>query len=70
MYMNFTHPFLFRNIPTEPEDLADVNIEDLVAENLVNNEKKLELLDEKNMGEGMCMYIIVQECISFIVSFF
>ena len=56
MYMNFTHPFLFRNIPTEPEDLADVNIEDLVAENLVNNEKKLELLDEKNMGEGMYLY--------------
>ena len=40
------------DVPTEPEDLADVNIEDLVTENLVNNEKKLELLDEKTMKEG------------------
>ena len=66
MYMNFTHPFLFRNIPTEPEDLADVNIEDLVTENLVNNEKKLELLDEKNMGEGMnCPGIYFVYCFFF-----
>ena len=41
------------DVPVEPEDLADVNIEDLVTENLVNSDKKLELLDEKSMGEGM-----------------
>lgn len=38
--------------PIEPEDLAEVNIGDLVAENLVKNDKKLELLDEKSMDEG------------------
>ncbi len=41
------------DVPMEPEDLENVNIEDLVTENLVNNDKKLELLDEKSMGEGM-----------------
>jgi len=34
-----------------------VNIEDLVTENLVNNEKKLELLDEKSMGEGEFSFV-------------
>ncbi len=29
------------------------NIEDLIIENLANNDKKLELLDERSMGEGM-----------------
>ena len=47
------------NNPTEPEDLVDVNIEDLVTENLVNNEKKLELLDEKTMSEGMLSLLML-----------
>lgn len=40
-------------MPVEPEDLEQINIEDLIVQNLANNDKKLELLDEKSMGEGM-----------------
>ena len=40
------------NIPTEPEDLDETNIEDLITDNLERSDKKLELLDEKTMGEG------------------
>ena len=44
------------DVPVEPEDLEQINIEDLIVENLANSDKKLELLDEKSMGEGMyCM---------------
>jgi len=49
------------DVPTEPEDLADVNIEDLVTENLVNNEKKLELLDEKTMKEALEQFVDKKE---------
>ena len=45
------------DVPMEPEDLAEVNIEDLVNENLVNNDKKLELLDEKSMGEALEQFV-------------
>jgi len=45
------------DVPVEPEDLADVNIEDLVTENLVNNDKKLELLDEKTMSEALEQFV-------------
>ena len=41
------------DVPVEPEDLEQINIEDLIIENLANNDKKLELLDERSMGEGM-----------------
>ena len=47
------------DLPVEPEDLENLNIEDLVTENLVNNEKKLELLDEKSMGEGACVFSLI-----------
>lgn len=40
------------NIPTEPDDLDEINIEDLITDNLEQSDKKLELLDEKTMGEG------------------
>ncbi|KAL7536400.1 hypothetical protein ACHAXR_009255 [Thalassiosira sp. AJA248-18] len=49
------------DVPMEPEDLADINIEDLVNENLVNNEKKLELLDEKSMGEALEQFVEKKE---------
>ena len=45
------------DVPVEPEDLEQMNIEDLIVQNLANNDKKLELLDEKSMGEGM-MYAL------------
>merc|ERR1719253_1992873 len=45
------------DVPVEPEDLADINIEDLVADNLINNEKKLQLLDEKSMGEALELFV-------------
>ena len=41
------------DIPTEPEDLEKINVDDLVAENLANSDKKLKLLDEKSMNEGL-----------------
>ena len=41
------------DVPLEPEDLEQINIEDLIQVNLANSEKKLEILDEKGMGEGM-----------------
>jgi hypothetical protein len=40
------------NIPSEPEELEEVNVEDLVNDNLFNSDKKLELLNEKDMAEG------------------
>lgn len=40
------------DVPLEPEDLEQINIEDLITANLANNDKKLEILDEKSMGEG------------------
>jgi hypothetical protein len=40
-------------VPLEPEDLEQINIEDLIQSNLANSDKKLEILDEKSMGEGM-----------------
>eukprot|EP01082_Thalassiosira_pseudonana_P015566 g14358.t1 g14358 contig9:1664367-1666563(-) len=39
--------------PTEPEELEEVNVEDLVNENLFNMDKKLELLTEREMGEAL-----------------
>jgi hypothetical protein len=36
----------------EPEDMEETNIEDLITDNLEQSDKKLELLDEKTMGEG------------------
>ncbi|EED92561.1 predicted protein, partial [Thalassiosira pseudonana CCMP1335] len=42
--------------PTEPEELEEVNVEDLVNENLFNMDKKLELLTEREMGEGMLSF--------------
>eukprot|EP00571_Detonula_confervacea_P017476 CAMPEP_0172303652 /NCGR_PEP_ID=MMETSP1058-20130122/5169_1 /TAXON_ID=83371 /ORGANISM="Detonula confervacea, Strain CCMP 353" /LENGTH=924 /DNA_ID=CAMNT_0013014555 /DNA_START=77 /DNA_END=2854 /DNA_ORIENTATION=+ len=45
------------DVPVEPENLEDINIEDLVTENLVNNDKKLELLDEKSMGEALEQFV-------------
>lgn len=39
-------------MPLEPEDLEQINIEDLIQSNLANSDKKLEILDEKSMGEG------------------
>lgn len=41
------------NVPMEPEDMEETNIEDLITDNLEQSDKKLELLDEKTMGEGM-----------------
>ena len=41
------------SIPSEPEELEEVNVEDLVNDNLFNSDKKLELLNEKDMAEGM-----------------
>jgi len=32
--------------------LDEINIEDLITDNLEQSDKKLELLDEKTMGEG------------------
>ncbi|KAL9183323.1 hypothetical protein ACHAXT_005110 [Thalassiosira profunda] len=43
--------------PIEPEDLAEVNIGDLVSENLVKSDKKLELLDEKSMDEALDQFV-------------
>ncbi|KAL7512292.1 hypothetical protein ACHAXN_012756 [Cyclotella atomus] len=41
------------NIPSEPEELEEVNVEDLVNDNLFNSDKKLELLNEKDMAEAL-----------------
>ena len=41
------------DVPLEPEDLEQINIEDLIQSNLANSDKKLEILDEKSMGEGV-----------------
>lgn len=49
------------DVPLEPEDLADINIEDLVTENLAKNDKKLELLDEKSMGEALEQFVDKKE---------
>ncbi len=46
-------------MPVEPEDLEQINIEDLIVQNLANNDKKLELLDEKSMGEGMMCALFI-----------
>jgi len=32
--------------------LDEINIEDLITDNLEQSDKKLELLDDKTMGEG------------------
>lgn len=45
------------DVPTEPEDLEKINVDDLVAENLANSDKKLQLLDEKSMGEALEQYV-------------
>ena len=51
-------------MPVEPEDLEQINIEDLIVQNLAKSEKKLELLDEKSLGEGMfCMFPLVTSLI-------
>jgi hypothetical protein len=49
------------DVPVEPEDLEQINIEDLIVQNLANNEKKLELLDEKSMGEALEQYVDKKE---------
>ena len=50
------------NIPTEPEDLDETNIEDLITDNLEKSDKKLELLDEKTMGEGKSICCCLLAC--------
>lgn len=52
------------NIPTEPDDLDEINIEDLITDNLDKSDKKLELLDEKTMGEGKS-YTLFAACMLF-----
>ena len=49
------------NIPTEPEELEELNVEDLVNDNLFNSDKKLELLNEKDMAEGTCGIAVIFE---------
>eukprot|EP00986_Skeletonema_menzelii_P008558 scaffold3643_cov132-Skeletonema_menzelii.AAC.8 len=49
------------NIPTEPEDLDETNIEDLITDNLERSDKKLELLDEKTMGEALNAFVDKEE---------
>eukprot|EP00804_Cyclotella_cryptica_P027874 CCRYP_003783-RB/>CCRYP_003783-RB protein AED:0.15 eAED:0.15 QI:266/1/1/1/1/0.8/5/1732/878 len=41
------------NTPSEPEELEEINVEDLVNDNLFNSDKKLELLNEKDMAEAL-----------------
>jgi hypothetical protein len=36
--------------PVAPEELEEMNVEDLVKENLANAEKKLEILSEQRLG--------------------
>lgn len=52
------------NLPTEPDDLDEINIEDLITDNLDKSDKKLELLDEKTMGEGKYCALFAA-CMSF-----
>mmetsp|Transcript_17559 Transcript_17559/g.27537 ORF Transcript_17559/g.27537 Transcript_17559/m.27537 type:complete len:902 (-) Transcript_17559:1179-3884(-) len=49
------------NIPTEPDDLDETNIEDLITDNLEKSDKKLELLDEKTMGEALNAFVDKEE---------
>jgi len=49
------------NIPTEPDDLDEINIEDLITDNLDKSDKKLELLDEKTMGEALNAFVDKEE---------
>mmetsp|Transcript_1616 Transcript_1616/g.2573 ORF Transcript_1616/g.2573 Transcript_1616/m.2573 type:complete len:891 (-) Transcript_1616:113-2785(-) len=49
------------NIPTEPDDLDEINIEDLITDNLEQSDKKLELLDEKTMGEALNAFVDKEE---------
>lgn len=49
------------NIPSEPEELEEINVEDLVNDNLFNSDKKLELLNEKDMAEGT--YVCRSSCL-------
>jgi hypothetical protein len=56
------------DVPVEPEDLEQINIEDLIVQNLANNDKKLELLDEKSMGEGeYCMLQLMTSLIFILI---
>ncbi|KAL3788485.1 hypothetical protein ACHAW5_002544 [Stephanodiscus triporus] len=49
------------DVPVEPEDLEQINIEDLIVQNLANNDKKMELLDERSMGEALEQYVDKKE---------
>ena len=40
------------NVPMEPEELEEMNVEDLVKDNLAIMDKKLEILDERIMAVG------------------
>lgn len=43
--------------PIEPEDLEDINVEDLVNDNLATSDKKMELLNERQMALGEIFFI-------------
>jgi len=49
------------NVPSEPEELEEVNVEDLVNDNLFNSDKKLELLNEKDMAEALDDFVAKEQ---------
>ncbi|KAL7461780.1 hypothetical protein ACHAXS_002186 [Conticribra weissflogii] len=42
--------------PIEPEDLEEINVEDLVNDNLTTTDKKMELLNERQMALGEIIF--------------
>mmetsp|Transcript_10456 Transcript_10456/g.21453 ORF Transcript_10456/g.21453 Transcript_10456/m.21453 type:complete len:890 (-) Transcript_10456:291-2960(-) len=43
--------------PIEPEDLEDINVEDLVNDNLASTDKKMELLNERQMALALDEFV-------------
>lgn len=43
--------------PLDPEDDDEINVEDLIYDNLVSSEKKMELLDEASMGQALESFV-------------
>ena len=43
--------------PIAPEELVEVSVEDLIKENLMSDEKKLEILDEATMSVALDEFV-------------
>ncbi len=48
--------------PIEPEDLEEINVEDLVNDNLATTDKKMELLNERQMALGGIIFHFTNFC--------